>query len=196
MDLDYFLGGRSLIWPASMLFFGARPPRPSESPTLFAPVTGVACFGGDRREQPTINAPRPSPYARLAPHEATAFKPPRPGVCCVQPRRRPGQTAPAAPAPSALATAPPRVPLCRSRSAKSGPEPAARPKPPSRAAGAGRPMAARVPAAKGHPVRVPAVAMAAGAGPGRQGSPGGGAAQRGLRVPGSAASVYKCNLQM
>lgn len=29
---------------------------------------------GYRREQPTINAPRPSPSARLAPHEANAYK--------------------------------------------------------------------------------------------------------------------------
>ena len=30
-----------------------------------APFSAVPCVGGDRREQPTINAPRPSPFARL-----------------------------------------------------------------------------------------------------------------------------------
>lgn len=30
-----------------------------------APAATVPCVGGDRREQPTINAPRPSPFARL-----------------------------------------------------------------------------------------------------------------------------------
>lgn len=196
MGLDSFFRGWSLIWPASMLFFWAHPGRPLEGPTLFAPAARVGCVGGNRREQPTINAPRPSPFAPLRRARPPLLKHPQPVVCCVQPSRLPGQTAPAAPAPSALAPAPPRVPLCRSRSATSGPLPAARPKPPSRAAGAGRPMAARGPAAKGHPVRVPAVARAAGAGPRRQGSPGGWAALRGLRVPGSAASVYNCNLQM
>lgn len=39
-----------------------------------APAAAVACCGGDRREHPTIIAPRPSPSARLAPHKATAYK--------------------------------------------------------------------------------------------------------------------------
>lgn len=39
--------------------------RLSESQTHKAPAAAVPCVGGDRREQPTINAPRPSPFARL-----------------------------------------------------------------------------------------------------------------------------------
>ena len=39
--------------------------RLSESQTHKAPAAAVPCDGGDRREQPTINAPRPSPFARL-----------------------------------------------------------------------------------------------------------------------------------
>lgn len=39
--------------------------RLSESQTHKAPAATVPCDGGDRREQPTINAPRPSPFARL-----------------------------------------------------------------------------------------------------------------------------------
>lgn len=39
--------------------------RLSEIQTHKAPAATVPCVGGDRREQPTINAPRPSPFARL-----------------------------------------------------------------------------------------------------------------------------------
>lgn len=39
--------------------------RLSESQTHKAPAAAVPCDGGDRRVQPTINAPRPSPFARL-----------------------------------------------------------------------------------------------------------------------------------
>lgn len=39
--------------------------RLSESQTHKAPAAAVPCVGGDRREQPTINVPRPSPFARL-----------------------------------------------------------------------------------------------------------------------------------
>lgn len=39
--------------------------RLSKSQTHKAPAAAVPCVGGDRREQHTINAPRPSPFARL-----------------------------------------------------------------------------------------------------------------------------------
>ena len=39
-----------------------------------APAAPVACCRGDRREPRTIDTPRPSPSARLAPHKANAYK--------------------------------------------------------------------------------------------------------------------------
>lgn len=39
--------------------------RLSVSQTHKAPSAAVPCVGGNRREQPTFNAPRPSPFARL-----------------------------------------------------------------------------------------------------------------------------------
>lgn len=48
--------------------------RLSTTQTHKAPAAAVACCRGDRREQPTIIAPRPSPSARLAPHKAIALQ--------------------------------------------------------------------------------------------------------------------------
>lgn len=39
--------------------------RLSYTQTHQPPAAAVPCVGGDRREQPTIKAPRPSPFARL-----------------------------------------------------------------------------------------------------------------------------------
>ena len=106
MDLNSFFRGWSLIWPASMLFFGRIPSGLTHIPPQLIAAARVGCFGGDRREQPTINAPRPSPFAPLRRTRPPLLKPPQLVVCCVLPRRQPNHSAPAAPALCAPAPAP------------------------------------------------------------------------------------------
>lgn len=183
-----------MIWLASMLFFGRIPIGLAHIPSQLITAAGVACCRGDRREQPTINAPRPSPSARLAPHKATALK--TSPACCVL-----------------CAAPPPAQPLRPSRSRPWCPCPRSRPGCPFAAPSLPSPAPCPLPAPnprRGQQAQVGqwqsgsqrqrgtqggslAGAGAPSAGPWRLGCPGGGAALRGLRVYGCNESVYKCN---
>lgn len=180
-----------------MLFFGRIPSGLTHIPPQLIAAAWVGCVGGDRRELPTINAPRPSPFAPLRRTRPPLLKPPQLVVCCVLPRRQPNHSTPAAPAlcapaPAPALCAPLPLPACQA-------QPLARCPPPyplrGQQAQAGQWQAGsqRQRGTQGGSL---AGAGAHRAGPWRQGCPGGGAALRGLRVYGCNVAIYKCNCQM